>query len=467
MKKPQLCVFQFKDKKEIELGAIGGYTVSADQKKMLVMENKKIAIIDVPAQKLEIKEYLDLSGLKVRLDRKQEWAQIFDESWRQMRDFFYDPNMHGVDWPAVRARNTSRWSIMWAHRADLTYIIGEMIGELNVGHAYVGGGDVPKVERIQTGLLGADLERDAASRYYRIKKILRGENWTAERRSPLTEIGVQAREGDYILAVNGKPTNEMDNFYAWMLDTPGKTVSLLLNDKPGSQGAREVLVKPIADEQGLVYYNWVQENIRKVSEATDDQVGYIHIPDMGSAGLNEFVKHFYPQLRKKGLIVDVRGNGGGNVSPQIIERLQRRAVMMDRARNTTPVPIPRSAPWSQGDADRRVFRIGRRYFSLSISPIRPGQVDRQAHLGRRGRDTRLAAAVGRWDAKPAGIRFLRRGRKRVDYRGAWGGTDIFVDNDPARQYAGIDDQLNKAIEVILQELEGYKELPGPPPYPKK
>jgi len=465
--KPQLCVFQFKDKKEIELAAIGGYTVSADQKKMLVMENKKIAIIDVPAQKLEIKEYLDLSGLKVRLDRKQEWAQIFDESWRQMRDFFYDPNMHGVDWPAVRAQYRPLVDHV-AHRADLTYIIGEMIGELNVGHAYVGGGDVPKVERIQTGLLGADLERDAASRYYRIIKILRGENWTAERRSPLTEIGVQAREGDYILAVNGKPTNEMDNFYAWMLGTPGKTVSLLLNDKPGSQGAREVLVKPIADEQGLVYYNWVQENIRKVSEATDDQVGYIHIPDMGSAGLNEFVKHFYPQLRKKGLIVDVRGNGGGNVSPQIIERLQRRAVMMEMARNTTPGPDPNALhqgpkvtlidEFSASDGDIFPYRFRRSGLGKLIGKRTWGGV-----VGIRGS---LPLLDGGTLNRPEFASYDVEGKEWI-IEGHGVEPDIFVDNDPARQYAGIDDQLNKAIEVILQELEGYKELPGPPPYPKK
>ncbi|MBN1541768.1 PD40 domain-containing protein, partial [candidate division KSB1 bacterium] len=337
--KPLLCLYQFKDKKESELGSIGGYTVSADQKKMLVMENKKFAVIDVPTQKVEIKEYIDLSGLKVRLDREKEWAQIFDESWRQMRDFFYDPEMHGVDWPAVRERYRPMVAHV-AHRADLTYIIGEMIGELNVGHAYVGGGDMPQAERIQTGLLGADLERDAATGYYRIKKILKGENWLPNRRSPLTEVGVQAGEGDYILAINGQETRDMDNIYAWLLDTPGKTIELLLNDKPVRNGAREVLVKPIADEQGLVYYNWVQGNIQKVAEATDGQVGYIHIPDMGSAGLNEFVKHFYPQLRKKGLIIDVRGNGGGNVSPQIIERLQRRVVMMDRARNAAHGPDP-------------------------------------------------------------------------------------------------------------------------------
>src|SRR5690606_3794486 len=220
------------------------------------------------------------------------------------------------------------------HRADLTYIIGEMIGELSAGHAYVGGGDYPKAERIQMGLLGAQLSRDNSG-YYKIEKILNGQNWNKSVRSPLTDIGVDVKEGDYILAVNGKSTKDMNNIYESLVNTADKQVTLTVNSSPDLNGSHETVVIPTNSVLDLYYYNWVQDNINKVNEATDGRVGYIHIPDMGPKGLNEFVKYYYPQLMKEALIIDVRGNGGGNVSPQIIERLRREAAMYTVARNTS------------------------------------------------------------------------------------------------------------------------------------
>ena len=174
--------------------------------------------------------------MEVTLDRQAEWKQIFNECWRQMRDFFYDPNMHGVDWPVMKQRYAALLPYV-NHRADLTYIIGEMIGELNVGHAYVGGGDYPRAARVQMGLLGARLERDPDTGTFQIKKILKGQNWEGGLRSPLTEIGVNVKEGDYIVAVDGKPTNEMNDIYEALVNTAGKQVTLTLNGSPKSQEA--------------------------------------------------------------------------------------------------------------------------------------------------------------------------------------------------------------------------------------
>ncbi len=326
-----LLMYDLDKKKETELGEVDGFEISSDNKKMLVGFKNSYAIIDLPSQKVDLKDRLDLSDMKVNLDRHAEWKQIFEESWRQMRDFFYSPIMNGVDWKKVK--ETYEPLVKYVnHRADLTYIIGEVIGELSSGHTYVGGGDYPKPKRVKLGLLGAEIVKDKSG-YFQIKKILNSQNWNKEIRNPLTDIGVDIKEGDYIIEINGKSTKGIKNIYSELVDKAEKQVTLKTNSVPDEKGAKDNVVVPIDDEHPLYYYTWVQNNIKKVNEATDGKVGYIHIPDMGVNGLNEFSKYYYPQLMKQALIIDVRGNGGGNVSPQIIERLTRQPVFLDAARN--------------------------------------------------------------------------------------------------------------------------------------
>jgi len=337
-KQSSFMLFDLKDKKETKLGSCDGYEVSADNKKMMIIKDGSYYIIDLPKAPLELKDKVDLSNMKVWIDHKAEWKEIYTECWRQMRDFFYDPNMHGVDWKKMYAK----YAVLLPYvnqRADLTYIIGELIGELSIGHSYVGGGDLPKVTKISTGLLGARLSRDRSG-FFKIDSILKGENWTSKVRSPLTEVGVDVKQGDYIIAVNGKSVKETNDIYEMLVNTAGKQVELTVNSTASEAGSHKVIVVPIADESDLYYYNWYQNNIKKVNDATNGQVGYIHIPDMETDGLNEFVKHFYPQLSKKALIIDDRGNGGGNVSTMIIDRLFREVAMMGMSRNTTPNKDP-------------------------------------------------------------------------------------------------------------------------------
>ena len=416
---PKLIFFEFDKQKETEAGDFTGYEISADGKKMLVSQaGGSYAIIDVPTGKADVKERLDLSDMKMKLDRNQEWLQIYNECWRQMRDFFYDPDLHGIDWGKVK-RSYEPLVAHVRHRADLTYIIGEMIGELSAGHTYVGGGDVPAVARVKTGLLGARVERDTASGYFRISKILKGQNWDKNVRSPLTDIGVNAKEGDYILAVNGRSTNSMKDIYESLVNTVGKQVRLKLNAEPRDEGSRETVVIPIGDERPLFYYEWVQGNLEKVSRATNGRVGYIHVPDMGAPGLNEFVKYYYPQLRREALIIDVRGNGGGNVSPMLIERLRREAAMIGIARNTAPTLDPGGMimgpkvclldEFSASDGDIFPYRF--RQYKL-------GQAHRQAVVGRRRRDPRNAPDRGWRVSEPAGIFALRHCGKGMDHGGA-------------------------------------------------
>ena len=462
------AMYDLKKKKETELAKGLSYTLSPTKKKMLIYQGKRSQVIDLPSGKVQITEPVDLSNMKVQVDHHQEWMQIFNESWRQMRDFFYAPNMHGLDWQAIH----DKYAVLVPyvnHRSDLTYIIGEMVGELSVGHSYVINGDRPKPERIKTGLLGARLSR-TDNGYYRIDKILKGANWDNSLRSPLTQLGVNVQEGDYILAVDGHPVNEVDNIYMLLVGKAGKTVELTVNNQPAVAGSRKVLVKPITDESQLYYYDWVEGNIRKVNEATNGEVGYIHIPDMGPEGLNEFVKHYYPQLLKKGLIIDVRGNGGGNVSPMIMERLLRTITYVtmhtgEKKGDVNPVATfvgPKVAlmdKYSASDGDLFPYRFKYKKLGKLIGTRSWGGV-----VGYSGQ---IPLIDGGSLVTPSYAPFAADGSGWI-IEGHGVEPDIILDNDPVREYEGIDDQLNKAIEVIKEEVKNFKyKIPPIPPWPDK
>ena len=467
-KSSELYSYNLDTENETGHGTVHGYDIAADGKKMLVKKDGKYGIIDLPKGSISLDKPLDLAGLEVDLDRRAEWRQIFHESWRQMRDFFYDPGLHGVDWVAVRKKYEPLVDHV-AHRADLTYVIGEMVSELNVGHAYVGGGESPEVRRIKQGLLGAEVRRDDATGFFQITRILPGENWDPDRRSPLTEVGVDVSEKDWIVAVNGRPTSDARTLNELLVNTAGRPVLLSVNARPASDGAREVLVTPTDDESGLYYYAWVQGNIEKVADATDGRIGYLHIPDMGAAGLNEFAKHYYPQLRKQALIIDVRGNGGGNVSPQIIERLRREPAMIGIARNVAPSVEPGGTfigpmacllnEFSASDGDIFPYRF--RHYKLG--PL----IGKRSWGGVVGIRGSLPLLDGGTLSKPEFSRYDLAGKEWVmENKGVT--PDIVVDNDPATEFAGTDQQLDKAIEVLRAELDkNPPKIAPPPPYPER
>ena len=464
--KNKLKFYNLKDKKEVDLGEFNNYLISADHKKMLLSKDKDFAVVDLPKDKANMDKKVNLSNMKVLVNRKAEWQQIFSEGWRQMRDFFYDPGMHGVDWAAMKAKYQPLVPYV-NHRNDLTYIMGEMIAELSVGHAYVGGGDYPKADRIPQGLLGAKLSKDTSG-YARIDQILQGENWTSSTRSPLTEVGVNVKTGDYIIEVNGVSTQSVVDIYQLLVNTAGKTVELTVNSKPQKEGSHKTLVVPTGDESDLYYLQWVRKNIAYVSEKTNGQVGYLHIPDMGAGGLNEFVKYFYSQLDKKALIIDDRGNGGGNVSPQILERLARKPVFFDLPRNIT---IPKSDPelalgpkvllidqYSASDGDIFPYR----FRANKLGPI-IGHRSWGGVVGIRGS---LPFVDGGFLNRPEFAGYDIEG-KTWPLEGHGIDPDIEILNTPAEEYKGQDNQLDKAIEVILEALKTTPSIPIPPPYPKK
>jgi tricorn protease len=382
--------------------------------------------------------------------------------------------MGKIDWDGIRKRYEPLVAHV-SHRFDLTYVLSEVAAELGSGHAYVGGGDVPKVEKVPVGLLGADFALDGQAGRWKVARILPGQNWNEARRSPLTEPGVNVKEGDYLLAIDGRDLTAKDEPYRLLagfwpatsasVPTP-RTVTLLVNEKPTPQGAREVVVKPIGNEEELRYVDWVETNRKKVEAATNGRVGYVHIPNMGGDGLQEFIRQYYPQLRKEALVVDVRANGGGFVSEMILERLRRTVKGMGSMRSARPGPYPTAAfngpmvalisPYSASDGDIFPFYfreyglgplIGKRTWGgvVGIRGLGGGMVD--------GGYT-FVPEFGTYDLKSRWI---------MENEGVT--PDIEVDNLPADELAGRDAQLERAIAEVLKRLEANppKWAPLPPP----
>jgi len=463
-----LKMFSLSNKKETKLGDFGTFKISANEKYMSVSKSNNYYIIELPKNEINLNEPVSLKEMKAYVNLKDEWMQIYNEAWRQMRDFFYDPNMHGVDWKKIYEKYKPMAEAC-PHRNDLTYVIGEMIGELNIGHAYVGGGDQNAPERIKLGLLGAQISRHPSG-YFKIDKILKGENWNPALRSPLTEVGVNVIEGDFIIAINNQSVKNVNDIYKLLTNKATVPVELTISSKPDELNTRKVVVTPIDDENPLYYFDWVQDNIKKVSDATNGEVGYVHIPDMGVEGLNEFVKYFYPQLNKKALIVDDRGNGGGNVSPMIAERLKRQIAFMGMARNQIEgEPTPNQMilgpkvllinQYSASDGDLFPYQFKKYGIGKVIGVRTWGGV-----VGIRGS---LPFIDGGYLMKPEFGHYAADGKSWI-IEGYGVDPDIEIDNDPYKEFMGEDQQLNKAIEVILDELKKNPvEKPAIPPFPDK
>ncbi|HPJ82470.1 MAG TPA: PDZ domain-containing protein [Bacteroidales bacterium] len=429
-------------------------------KKMLLRDGDDLFVIGAPTWKKDKK--VSMGDVRIFADYPAEWNQIFQETWRVYRDHFYLPTMHGRDWNGIREKYEALLPYV-KHRHDLTYVIGEMISELNVGHCYVTSpSDTPAAERVKVGLLGARFSKDPSGAF-RVVKIYEGENWDKSLRSPFHEGGVDISQGDYILEVDGVDCTPMKVIYEALVGKVDKTVALTVNSTPAKTGARTVYVKPIADEAPLVYYEWVQENINKVNRASNGQIGYIHIPDMGIAGLDMFTKLFYSQLDKKALIIDDRMNGGGNVSPIILERLAREAYRMSMYRNGMNLPVP-----NESHSGPKVCLIDK--YSMSDGDLFPYGF-RKMGLGKLIGTRTWGGIVGISGSKP----YLDGQDVRTPFftsystDGEWiiegygVEPDIEVDINPFEDYLGNDAQLNKAIEVLLEELKSYEPLPGTPP----
>ncbi len=431
---------------------IDGYALAESGKQVIVSQENALNRFDIKKDEQEAKK-ADLDSLTAQRVRSLEYAQIFDEVWRRYRDHFYVRNMHGYDWAALRDRYRPLLQYV-AHRADLNYLIGEMIAELNVGHAYIAGGDIASTERSSDALLGATFELDSSAGLYRIGATYAGQNEEDKYRSPLTEPGIDASAGDYVLAINGRALTADINPYSLLKSQGGRLLELTLADDARGKNRRTVLVNPIASENELLYLRWVQKNRDYVTQQTDGKIGYLHIPDMGSSGIYEFTKWFYGQVRKQGMIIDVRGNGGGNVSQMVINRLARSLVFMGYDRgidnlDTYPnivftgpmVSLLNEDSASDGDIFPGAFQalelgplIGKRSWGgiigiTNLGPLLDGGTVFVPQFA-------TASADGEWVIEGVGV-----------------SPDIEVDNPPDAVLRGEDAQLDRAIQEVMQRLQ--------------
>jgi len=463
--KGSLRVFDLEKRKEAEfLPGVERFDLSADGAHLLYKADKTWGIVEAKEGVKPGDGALKLDGLRMELDPRAEWAQIYAETWRTFRDFFYLPDMGKVDWPAVRERYAQLLPSV-THRYDLTYLLGEMVGELGSSHTYVGGGDLPKVERVPVGTLGADLALDSSTDHWRIAKILAGQSWVEGRTSPLAVPGVSVAEGDYLLAIEGQELKGSDEPYRLLVGTPGRTVRLTVNSRPTKEGAREVSVQPLPDDRELRYYNWVESNRREVDRASQGRVGYVHIPDMGAKGLTEFIRQFYPQVEKEGLIIDERYNGGGFVSEMILERLRRRVMGMGSQREEKPYTYPSAAvsgpmallinqyAGSDGDIFPNYFR------EYGLGPV-IGTRTWGGVVGVRGPPFFGTVDGGYTWVAEFGLYDLRQ-RWIVENEGVV--PDIEVDNLPKDLVAGRDRQLERAVAEVLSRIEAEKPVRPPSP----
>ncbi|MFC2452958.1 MAG: PDZ domain-containing protein [Tannerella forsythia] len=454
-------VYDLNKQKEETVAEGARMWVEPGGKKAGFFKNKQLFVKDIPSGKIDLKDPVNFSDMKITIDYAKEWAQIFDEAWRAFRDGFYLENMHGVDWKAMK----KKYGVLLPYvknRQDLTYLIGEMIGELNCGHAYVNTGETNRPQRIKTGLLGAEISRDKSG-FFRLEKILPGESWSPALRSPLTEPGIEAQVGDFIVAIDGVPTNTVNDLYALLVGKADVPTELSLNGKAQLNGARKVVIRPLEEEYSLYHYQWVKNNIEKVDKASGGKIGYIYIPDMGVDGLNEFAKYFYPQLDKEGLIIDDRANGGGNVSPMILERLAREPYRMTMRRGSTrngTVPdavlvgpkVCLINKYSASDGD---------LFPWGFRALKLGKL-----IGTRtwGGIVGITASLPFIDGTDVRVPFFTSydmdGHWMVENEGVK--PDILIDNDPVKEWNGEDEQLNRAIEEVMKELKNRKPLPKTP-----
>ncbi len=454
--------------KSSDAGKRAPLVFSPDYKKALVGEGGKFYVTSFgPNGVGKLDEPLAMQDMDIVIDHQAEWKQIFEESWRITRDGFYVENMHGVDWNAIHDKYAALLPYV-RHRHDLTYILGEMVGELNVGHAYVSPGELPEIPRVATGLLGARFSRDAKTGNFKIEKVFRGATWDKSLRSPLGDPAVAAKVGEYIVKVNGREASKLQDIYVPLIGKVDKTVSLTLaSDAAGVKNVRTVYVKPVADESNLAYYEWVCQNIEKVDKASGGEIGYIHIPDMGREGLAMFTKLFYPQLDKKALIIDDRMNGGGNVSPMILERLQREVYRMSMYRNGANQPVPNEAfygpkvclidKYSSSDGD--LFPYGFRQLGLGKL------IGKRSWGGIVGISGSKRFIDGQDMRTPFFTSYSTEGQWIIEGHGV--DPDIDVDINPFEDYLGRDAQLDKAVSVLKEELKSYKPLPGTPAAPDK
>jgi len=406
---------------------------------------------------------LHLDDWQVYVEPRAMWRQIYNETWRIERDFFYDPHYHGLDLDKAKKKYEPYLNGI-ASRAELTYLFEECLGEMTVGHMFIRGGEKPQPKKVKGGLLGADYSLENGR--YRVAKVYDGENWNPGLQAPLTQPGVNVKAGDYILAVNGRELHSSDNIYSFFENTAGKQVVIKVGPNPDGKGSRDVTVVPVDSEENLRHLAWIENNRRRVDQATHGRVAYVYVPNTAGAGYTSFNRYFFAQVGKEAAIIDERYNEGGQLADYVIDYLRRPLMSKVVTREGHDWSSPSEAIYgpkvmiinemsgSGGDALPWYFRkagvgllIGKRTWGGLVG------IGGYPQLIDGGTVTAPRAAIyglnGEWEVENHGVP-----------------PDVDVELDPAIWRQGHDAQLEKAIEVVMQEL---KDHPLPeikrPPYP--
>ncbi len=455
-----------KHKDKVIIPGVNVFEVSVDKKKILYKSGDSWAITPVADEIKPGKGKLKTDAIEILIDPRAEWKQIFHEAWRMNRDYFYDPNMHGADWNAIYKKYVAFLPHL-SCRSDLNRVIRWMCSELHVGHSYLGGGDfLNRPKQVPGGLLGADYSIENGR--YRFKKVYGGLNWNPELRSPLTEPGVNVKTGEYLLAVNGQELRPPSNLFSMFENTAEKIVEITVGANPDGKGSRTVSVVPIKNELSLRNRDWVEGNIKKVDEATGSRVAYVYVPNTANLGHIYFKRYFFPQAHKDAIIIDERFNGGGQIADYYIDILRRPLLSFSSARYGADLKIPSASiqgpkvmiidetAGSGGDYLPWMFRryklgkiIGKRTWGGLVGILGFPVLMDGGYI--------TAPNIGIWTPEDGWI---------CENEGV--PPDIEVEQWPVDVIAGHDPQLEKAIELVMEELKKnppkkYKR----PPYPVK
>ncbi len=438
------------------LPAINDYILSADGNKIGYRLRNDFGIIDAKPKQKPGAGKLNLGGMQMTVDYKAEWQQIYYDAWRMYRDMFYDPNMHGVDWEAMKRRYEVLLPYI-AHRDDLNYIIGE----LNTGHTYRGGGEFPNLQRVQVGTLACDFAPDPDSGYYRITKIYKGHSWDPQRRSPLIQPGVSVKAGDYLISIDGEEVRYPDNPYRHLVNTVGKQVAITIKSDPAAEVGKDMTVVPVGSDGIHRYIDWVMGNVEKVNKASDGRIGYIHVPDTAPGGWEWFNRLYQSQAGKEALIVDGRYNSGGYDPVVMLERLNRKFSGLWVSRYSEAESVPYYAVfgpkvcltnhWAGSGGDNLPFT----FRTYNLGPV----IGTRTWGGLVGYNSgSINPLVDGGGAIPMVAFVNPQGEFDVENKGVI--PDIVVDNLPPDVINGRDPQLEAGIDYLLKKLA---EEPNPVP----
>ncbi|MCB0632719.1 MAG: PDZ domain-containing protein [Saprospiraceae bacterium] len=459
----QLHQYDLKEKKRNDfMSGVREAVIAHDRKSLLVRNGSGWAIVDTKNKPKDGDGKLPMK-LRIKIEPQEEYQQIFREGWRYMRDFLYVENVHGAPWDEVW-QWYSPWIADVRHRSDLNYVLDILSGEVSVGHSYVRGGDMPDVERVGIGLLGADYELENGR--YRIQKIYTGESWNPQLQGPLAQPGLNVSNGDYILAVNGVELAAGQNIYSLFEETVGRQTLLTVNNRPTMDGSRTLTVMPVASESQLRAFDWIEGNRRKVDELSGGKLAYVYVPNTGGPGFTSFNRYYFAQQDRKGVVIDERNNGGGSAADYMIDIMNRKlfGFFNSAANDHRPWTTPMAGIWGP-----KVMIINER--AGSGGDLLP-YMFRAAKIGPLVGTRTWGGLVGTWDTPPFidGGRFVAPRGGFFDTDGKWAvegegiAPDIEVIQEPKLVSEGRDPQLEAAVAEAMRLLseEEFELKPEPP-----